>query len=265
MEQAPGLVHLQYPFLLVDKREGHDSVLELTSFPRGRTIFTVHASMNVPNVDGLHYLFHTRDLARRVAPQLDSAHVTICPSLVVPPATLHGHGGERLRLLWVSRNDEGKFHDQLPWICDRLLALEPQVELRLIGRSQRLALPEHERLSIVDCPVESLAAEYAAADLFWYFPHLALEETWCRTVTEAMSYGLPVVVASWGAMAEQLEGGEGLVVSEPAAVVDAVAHFVRDPLARAKASAAARLRAEALFAEAHRTLTSLYQRLADHD
>jgi glycosyltransferase involved in cell wall biosynthesis len=265
MEQAPGLVHLQFPFLLVDEPEGHDSVLELTSFPRGRTLFTVHAAVNVPIVDGLHYVFHTASLARRLAGELDPDHVTVCPSLVTPPAALPRRRSERLRLLWVSRNEEAKFHDELPWICDRLLALEPQIELRMIGRTRRLALPKHARLSIVDCPVESLAAEYAAADLFWYFPHTRLEETWCRTVTEAMSYGLPVVVAGWGAMVEQLAGGAGLVANEPAAVVDSVAHFARDTHGRSKASTAARLRAEALFEEAHDTLTSLYQRLAAHD
>ena len=264
MEQAPGLVHLQFPFLLVAEPAGHDSVLELTRLPLGRTLFTVHAAVNIPLVEGLHYVFHTRALAARLAGQLDPDFVTICPSLVPVPAPRVRRSGKRLRLLWVSRSEEGKFHNDLPAIVEQLLALEPELELRFVGRARRLSLPRHERVAVLDCPVADLAAEYAAADLFWYFPHRDLEETWCRTVTEAMSFGLPVVTASWGAMAEQLSGGAGWAVDEPVEVVDAVARLAISARRRERAGEVGRARALELNREARSTLAHLYNRLGSH-
>ncbi len=213
-----GIVHLQFPFLKVDEPAGHDSVLELRRLPSVPVVFTVHAAVNVPVVPGLHYVFHTGTLAQRFAERIPPTHRSVCPSLVPlppPPAARRRADGET-RILWVSRNEDAKFHPAIADIVAAALQRQPRLRFRFVGRCDHVRFPVDPRVEVVPCPVANLAAEWAWADAFWYFPHPLLEETWCRTVTEAMAHGLPCVVAAHGAMREQVDDGvHGRVVREP--------------------------------------------------
>ncbi len=263
-EVPPPLLHVQFPFLLEAHPRGLESVLELRSLPPVPTVFTVHAAVNVPVVPSVHYLFHTEALYRRFADRIPRERATICPSLVEPPQAPAGARAPRngaVRILWVSRNEDGKFHPEVPRICDAVLQACPGAAFRFIGRPLAWDLPERPRLSVVPCPAPDLGGEYASADCFWYFPHPRLEETWCRTVTEAMGYGLPCVVAAHGGMAAQVEGGrQGLVVSSPEECVEALVALVADPPLRRAMGEAARARARRLYEEASSTIASLYAR-----
>jgi len=267
MRAAPGPIHVQYPFVMVDRAQGLDSVLELRSLPLGRTAFTVHAAVNVPLVEGLEYVFHTARQARRFEPQLAPARVWIAPSLVEvrdgPPRglALRQSQDDGVEILWVSRNDDAKFHDAVPWIVEQVLAREPAARFRFIGVPQRFALPASDRVAAVACP-GPVDEALRRADLFWHFPHALVEETWCRTVTEAMAAGLPCLAASWGAMAEQLQQDAGLLATSPDDAVQGLCALVRQPERRRAMGVAGSARARRFFDDAVQTLTRLYAALA---
>ncbi len=260
----PDLLHIQFPFILEPSPRGLDSVLELRRLPALPAVFTVHAAVNVPVLDDLHYVFHTESLYRRFAARVPPERATICGSLVEPPAAPLARrlAGSRARILWVSRNEDAKFHPETGDICRAVLAACPRADFRFIGRPENVALPRDARVSVVAAPVEDLEAEYRGADLFWAFPHPLLEETWCRTVTEAMGHGLPAVVAAHGAMREQLEHGvHGLVAATPEACAAALIALCQDGPRRLEMGAAAARRARALHQETVARLEEMYGRL----
>jgi glycosyltransferase involved in cell wall biosynthesis len=261
--ERSALVHIQFPFVLEPVPRGLDSVLELRRVPRVPTLFTVHAAVNVPVVPDVHYVFHTRALARRFEDRVPAERSTVCPSLVELPEEEPAQRPERdrVRILWVSRNEDAKFHPAVPDICARVLRECPEAEFRFVGRPESFALPAHERASGVPCPAADLEAEYRDADVFWAFPHPLLEETWCRTVTEAMGRGLPCVVAAHGAMREQVgEGAAGQVAATPEECAAALVELVRDARSRRELGVAGRSRARAFAREAERALLGLYSR-----
>lgn len=261
-----GVVHIQFPFLQVDAPVGHDSVLELQRLPTQPTVFTVHAAVNVPIVPHVHYVFHTQDLAARFAERIPASRRSICPSLVAPPAAVRWSRrcGSAPRILWVSRNEDAKFHPDVGAIVAQVLTQHPGVQFRFVGRCEHVRLPDDPRVDVISCPVPDLAAEWTQADVFWYFPHPLLEETWCRTVTEAMAHGLPCVVAAHGAMAQQVgDGAHGLVVAEPSACVLALLQLVEmDSAARRRVAAANHARAMEFAQTAVAHWQALYERLS---
>lgn len=260
----PALLHIQFPFILAPAPHALASVLELTCIPRVPTLFTVHAAVNVPVVPDIHYLFHTERQYASFAERIPRERVTIAGSLVVPPSAPRRprKQGDRVVVLWVSRNEDAKFHPQIADICRTVLDACQAVEFRFVGRPERVPLPDDERVSIVDCPAPDLAAEYERADLFWAFPHPLLEETWCRVVTEALGHGLPAVVAAHGAPSFQVvDGVHGCVVDSPAACARALVELVRRPDLRRRLGAAAVERGWRLYDESRRNLVALYDRL----
>jgi len=260
-----GILHVQFPFLLVDDIVGHDSVLELERLPDVPTVFTVHAAVNVPIVPQVHYVFHTERLANRFADQITSDRRTVCPSLVTPPSTVpHRDSHKAVRILWVSRNEEGKFHPEVPAIVAAVLEANPNVHFRFIGQCEHAPVPKHERVSVEPCPAQNLAKEYAAADIFWHFPHPLLEETWCRTVTEAMAHALPCVVAAHGAMSSQVQNGvHGSVVAKPAHCIDALIKLSQaSATERTQLGTNSRQTATRFEAECLSTWRALYRRLS---
>lgn len=264
--RPPDLLHVQFPFVLDPEPKGYDSVLELRALPPVRTLFTVHAAVNVLVVEGIDYLFHTERQYAAFADRIPRERVTIAGSLVVPPPRpAAGRGDGRVVVQWVSRNEDAKFHPELATICRAILDACPEVELRFVGRPTGEAaarLPRHPRLVAVDCPAEDLDAVYADADLFFAFPDPRLEETWGRTVTEALGHGLPCVVAAHGALSVQVRDGvHGRVVASPAECAAAIVDLVRDRRRRSAMAEAARARAVELYEDARAALTDCYARL----
>lgn len=264
---ADEIIHIQFPFVVAPGYGMHESVLVLWRMPPVPTVFTVHAAVNVPVVDGIDYIFHTEALAQRFADRLARERVTVCPSLVRPllvdGSERGGDGGARPpRVLWVSRNEDAKFHPQIPEIIARVLSLAPNAEFRFVGAPAGLRLDIDPRVSVTPCPAADLEAEYRQADVFWHFPHPRLEETWCRTVTEAMGAGLPCVVAAHGAMRTQVtDGVTGFVVATPEACAEALAELVRSAQGRAAMGSAASRRAAAFYESARGVLGELYSKL----
>jgi glycosyltransferase involved in cell wall biosynthesis len=262
---VPGVLHIQFPFRVVDQPAGHDSVLELTSLPIHpglRTLFTVHAAVNVPILEDIHYVFHTAALADRFQDVIPDARRTICPSPVRPPDPRTSDSHDEIHILWVSRDEEGKFHPQVPEICLAVLSRDPRIRFRFVGQSPKQPMPDHPRIESVACPVADLEEWYRDADMFWFFPDPRLQETWCRTVTEAMGAGLPCVVAGHGAMCHQVEHGRhGLVVDDVDSCIEALLDLAAAPEKRAAMAAAARPRATGFFDEAITTLRETYNRM----
>ncbi|MBI4879194.1 MAG: glycosyltransferase [Planctomycetes bacterium] len=260
----PDLLHIQFPFIIEPSPRGLDSVLELRRLPALPAVFTVHAAVNVPVLEDLHYVFHTEGLYRRFAARIPPERATICGSLVELPAAPRAERPARGRavILWVSRNEDAKFHPATGDICRAVLAACKDAAFRFIGQPEEVLLPLDERVSVIPAPASDLEAEYRGADLFWAFPHPLLEETWCRTVTEAMGHGLPAVVAAHGAMREQLEHGvHGLVAATPEACAAALIELCRDGARRLRMGAAAARRARALHEETVARLEEMYGRL----
>lgn len=260
-----GIVHIQYPFVHVDAPVGHDSVLELRRLPTVPVVFTVHAAVNVPVVCGLHHVFHTEALAARFADRIPPTHRSVCPSLITlpPPPRPQRLAADATRILWVSRNEDAKFHPEVGAIVAAALQRQPRLRFRFVGRCDHVRLPDDPRVEVVPCPSPDLPADWAWADVFWYFPHPRLEETWCRTVTEAMAHGLPCVVAAHGAMREQVvEGVHGHVVREPAECVQALLRSTGlDAAARQRIAVANHARAAGFADAAVRHWRTLYARL----
>lgn len=259
------VVHIQFPFLLVDEPVGHDSVLELTRLPQQATVFTVHAAVNVPIVPDVHYVFHTESLSRRFDAHIPDARRTVCPSLVaMPEVSCSPNAGQGVRILWVSRNEEAKFHPEVGAIVAAVLAADPTVSFHFVGVCEHVTLPDDPRVTFIPCPAPDIAEEYQRADVFWHFPHPLLEETWCRGVTEAMAYGLPCIVAAHGAMSEQVRDGvSGRVVDDVPRCVQALLQLVASSeLERGAMGRAARIAAAGFAAECMKTWPALYTQLA---
>ncbi|MFK7740600.1 MAG: glycosyltransferase [Planctomycetota bacterium] len=267
------IVHLQFPFLLVAQPVGHDSVLELLRLPPLPAVFTVHAAVNVPIAPDIHYVFHTHELSSRFRDLIPSERRSVCPSLVAPstgssaaPSTgpRRTKQGETCVVLWVSRNEDAKFHPDLAAIVEQALAAEPSLRFHFVGTSNLVRLPADPRITCTPCPAPDLEAAWTTADVFWHFPHPRLEETWCRTVTEAMSHGIPCVVAGHGAMQHQVQDGRnGRVAHTPQACADALIELARLPAAqRRRMSQANRSRAAAFADDSIRHWQSLYRRLS---
>ncbi len=261
----PAIAHIQFPFL-VDRNAGHHpSTLifkGLHDFPPCPVVFTVHAAVNVPVLPRITYVFHTAELRGRF-PMIPDDRVAVLPSLVEPPPSVPARPAKaRIRILAVSRDEDAKFHPRLADICTRARALCPEIEFRFVGTAPSRQPAPGPHVSIVPCPAEDLEREYAEADVFWHFPDPGLEETWCRTVTEAMSRELPCVVAAHGAMKEQVRDGiDGRVVPDTDSCVAALTELARDPDFRYRAGRGAAARAAEFRTAAAEGLDALYTRL----
>ncbi len=258
------LVHLQFPFLLVDHEPAEPTVLELNRLPESPTLFTVHAAVNVPVVPDIDYLFHTDELVGQFSDRLDADRLHIVPSLVpLPPqrrTSRRGSPSGSVEILWVTRNEDGKFHPETAEILTAVCAADPRVHFTIVGRPDYIDLPNHPQITLLDCPAPDLDALWRGADLFWYFPHPLLHETWCRTVTESMAHGLPAVVAAHGAMRFQVVNGEsGRVVDTPEACIAALLELSADAALRRRFGAAARWRATSFFERTREDLLRTYR------
>ena len=110
-----------------------------------------------------------------------------------------------------------------------------------------------------EVPVAALQAHYAAADVF-VLP--SLHEGFGMVVTEALSYGLPVVASDAGALAQTLPAGTGLQVAagQVAPLQGALEQMLTQPDLRASLAANARACARSLptwAQQAERFLTAL--------
>ena len=116
---------------------------------------------------------------------------------------------------------------------------------------------------MLECPAPDLDALWLSADLFWYFPHPLLHETWCRTVTESMAHGLSAVVAAHGAMRFQVVDGEsGRVVDSPQTCIAALLELSADADLRRRFGAAARWRAASFYERTREDLVRTYHSIA---
>ncbi len=261
------IIHIQFPFLIHPWAPHLDSVLIFKGFdggPPAPVVFTVHAAVNVPVVPRVHYLFHTAELAAEFSTLIDPRRITIAPSLIdIPGAIPDRAARDGVEILWVSRNEDAKFHTDVPAIVDQVHERCPQAGFVFIGHPVGWPMPDRPWVRVEPCPSERLDQAFADADLFWFYPASHLNETWCRTVTEALARGLPCVVAAHGAMRVQVRDGiEGRVVGTPTACVRALVELVTGAEVRRSMGAAARARACALNARAESAIAGLYERLA---
>ena len=157
----------------------------------------------------------------------------------------------------VARVQRHRRFDLLLAAAARLFARLPEARLVIVGRGthrEELAERPAAALGIADRVVfaghrgDDYPAVLRALDLLAYL--VPGSDGTCRAVLEAAACGLPAVVSRRGALPEIVAHGEtGLVVDEdPEALARAWEALLRDDARRRALGAAARRRAEALFA-----------------
>jgi len=159
----------------------------------------------------------------------------------------------------VARVQRKRRFDLLMEAMRRLAAKQPRARLLIIGRGTHLdevARDTAQKLGIID---RVRFAGYLGAD---YVDTLRVANVFtllvpgsdgtCRALLEAAACGLPAVVTRRGALAEiVIDGQTGLVVDEdPEALASAWFRLLDEPALAAQMGAAARVRAERVFAPA---------------
>lgn len=155
---------------------------------------------------------------------------------------------ERRVLLYAGRIAREKNLGVLFEAVALVLKDEPQVEFVLVGdgparaqctaMARNLGIGDHVRFvgSVKRSEVDTY---YAACDLFVFS---SMTETQGLVVLEAMSYGLPALVAQGGGAGEAVENGVNgfLLRNEPSAFADAIVRVLRNDPLHAQLSAGAR-------------------------
>jgi glycosyltransferase involved in cell wall biosynthesis len=126
----------------------------------------------------------------------------------------------------------------LDWTCVLAggLEREPETAEALIGQIAALGLGDRIRL-FGEASAQEAARLYADADIFAL---ASVYEGFGMVFAEAQVHGLPIVATTGGAIPEAVAPGAGLLVppDDAAAFAEALAVFVTDPQARARAAAA---------------------------
>lgn len=253
------LVHLRIPFDLTRQRHGADSAMGRNALTNRPIVFSVHSCVDVPKLPGIHYLFHTAEQAGRMAGRLREHRRTVCPSLVPLPETLGRVAHEGVRILWISRREDAKFHPRIAEVCEAVLDACPDAHFRFVGNPVTFDLPDHPRIEVLAKLLADPTPELREADLFWYFPHPQIDETWSRPISEAMGHGLPCVVPRYTASRGQIvDGGQGAVVDSPEACTKALIEMVRSADLRKSLGKSARARAQHLLERAKAAIRSVY-------
>jgi glycosyltransferase involved in cell wall biosynthesis len=169
----------------------------------------------------------------------------------------------------VARVQHKRRFDLLLAAMQRLVTRQPRARLLVIGRGTHLdevGRMAAQKLGIADRVrfAGYLGAAYAdalrAANIFTFL--VPGSDGSCRALLEAAACGLPAVVTRRGSLAEIVVDGEtGLVVDEnPESLADAWRRLLEEPTLVSQMGAAARIRAERLFAPAHfaDTVAALY-------
>ena len=138
----------------------------------------------------------------------------------------------------LSSNLPKKGLDDIEKVAEALATLAPQVQLRLYGPQSpaldRLLTRQAGKASsgrlvyagYVESPAQALAEVDAVVNLSHF------QESFGRTVLEAMAAGRPVIAYEWGALPELVvEGETGYLVpfAEPCKVAERIAHFSQSP------------------------------------
>jgi len=141
----------------------------------------------------------------------------------------------------------------------RLVRAAPDARLLVIGRGTHIRETAHEpaaRLGIADRVLFAGYRSHDYVDVLRCIDVLTFlvpgSDGGCRAVLEAAACGIPAVVTARGALPELVPDGEtGFVVGEqPEALAEAWARLLDDADLRARLGAAARRRAERVFAPA---------------
>ena len=169
-----------------------------------------------------------------------------------PPSQDHG----RVRVGMLSSNIAKKGLADVEIMAGHLQSLAPRVEVVLFGaktlgidallrRQANGNVPGNIHYGgYVEQPAEALAQLDIVMNLSRF------QESFGRTVLEAMAAGRPVVAYNWGALNELVvEGETGFLVpfAEPLAAAQCVAQLASDPSLRRRFGHAGRLRAETRF------------------
>jgi glycosyltransferase involved in cell wall biosynthesis len=125
----------------------------------------------------------------------------------------------------------------LPWRCTIVGSLDRAPATAAALRAQIAAAGLGDRIALVG-EVEDADALYASADLFVL---ASRHEGFGMAYAEALMRGLPVIGTTAGAIPSVVPAEAGALVpsDDPAALADAMARLLTDPVARDRASAAA--------------------------
>ncbi|MFD2110251.1 glycosyltransferase family 4 protein [Thiorhodococcus fuscus] len=163
---------------------------------------------------------------------------------VNPSPRAQGSSGDSLSLICVATLTERKGHDvllaalaglrDLPWRLDCIgdLDRDPVWSGRILDQCERLGLADRVQFTGA-LPPQVLEQRYQSADLAVLATRF---EGYGMVVTEAVAYGLPMVLTSGGAAAETLPDGAGILVpvDDVAALRQALRSLLSDPEKRAR-------------------------------
>jgi glycosyltransferase involved in cell wall biosynthesis len=182
--------------------------------------------------------------------------ITVVPTGVPAPRMIDrsharaelGIGPERRVLLYAGRIAREKNLSVLFESVAQSLEHDPRIEFVLVGDgparqectalARKLGIGDHVRF-VGSVKRSEVDRYYAASDLFVFS---SMTETQGLVVLEAMSYGLPALVAQGGGAGEAVEDGVNgfLLRNEPSAFADAIARLLRNDTLHAKLSSGAR-------------------------
>ena len=194
--------------------------------------------------------------SRAVAQYFDAPHTRVIPNVVDVAAfkAVPFPQQARLQVALVSSNLPKKGLEDFAKVARELAVQGAAVDMRLIGPEN-----EHTRALQAEGIANLVVAGYAAspqeaiaqADVVLNLSHF--QESFGRTVLEAMAAGRPVVAYEWGALPELVVNGEsGFLVPFGAveAVVERVVELAGDEGLRSRLGEAGQQRARAQYSQA---------------
>jgi len=143
-------------------------------------------------------------------------------------------------------NHEHRADEGLAAMLLRARFRRPQLQVSLANMRQLIV--ESDWITTPDYVGKPAASFYRSLGIYIHSTRADIAETWCRSITEAMASGLPILAERKGAIPEQIDDEEtGLLFSTRDEFVDKLIRLYDDEGLRRALGAAAKQKAQAQF------------------